>query len=101
MLAFVVLYITKATNVGQRLSELEIELQHSDNMPTNATYTSTLPVNASESNITLQASNHRDSSTDSKNNTTLKVCISQWLQDALTVRETLHCIGDHVKSTKG
>jgi len=109
MLAFVGLCMTKAANVGLQPPELEIERQDSDNLSARATSASTLPVNASEANVTiadiaqeqLRASNQLDFTTDSENITTMKVCISQWLQDILALQETLHCIGDNIKSTKG
>ena len=109
MLAFVVLCITKATNVGRPPSELEIERQDSGNMSVQERDPPTLRMNASEGDVTnadiaqeqLQANNQLDFTTDSENTTTLKACLSLWLQDALTVNETLHCVEDSVQSTKG
>ncbi len=65
MLAFVVLYITKATNVGRQSLEHEIEQLHSGNT---SIHTTTLPVNADEDNVAnadtapeqLQANNQLD-----------------------------------------
>lgn len=109
MLAFVVLYITKATNFGRQPSGLEIERQHSGNMSVQERNPPTLPVNANETNVTnadiaqeqLQANNQSDFSTGSKNITPPKVCISRWLQDTITVNETLRCINDYMKKTNG
>jgi preprotein translocase subunit SecY len=109
MLVFVVLYMTKTTNLGRQPSKHEIERHQSGNMPPHATYASTLPVNASEANVTsadiaqeqLQANNQQDFATSSENNTRALACISQWMQDALTANETLRCIEDYANKTNG
>ena len=38
---------------------------------------------------------------DSENITCPQTCISQWLEDVITIEETLHCIEDYMKKTNG
>ncbi|MHC4558685.1 MAG: hypothetical protein ACYTFW_02965 [Planctomycetota bacterium] len=38
---------------------------------------------------------------DSENITCPQVCVSQWLEDVITIEETLHCIEDYMKKTNG
>ncbi len=38
---------------------------------------------------------------DSENITCPQVCVSQWLEDVITIEETLHCIEDYTKKTNG
>ena len=91
MLAFVVLYMTKATNVGRQPSEHEIERQDSGNMSVQERNPPTLPVNANETNVTnadiaqeqLQANNKPDFTADLESITFPKVCISRWLTELL------------------
>ena len=38
---------------------------------------------------------------DSESITCHQVCVSQWLEDVITIEETLHCIEDYMKKTNG
>jgi hypothetical protein len=88
------------TNVGRQPSGFRIERQRPGNTPLHTAYVSTLPVNESDANVIiaditreqLAASNQPDVSPHSANTTILKICISQWLQDAITVEETFDCM---------
>ena len=101
--------MVKTSNVQRQLSELKVERQHSGNMPIHTTSGSTFPVNAKETNVTIadnaqeqfQANNQLDPFTGSENSTPALVCISQWLEDALTVNETLRCVEDYANKTNG
>lgn len=109
MFILVTLCMVKISNVQRQLSKLEIERQHSGNMPIHTTSGSTLPFKAKETNVTIadiaqeqfQANNQLDPFTGSENSTPELVCISQWLQDALTVNEMLRCVEDYANKMNG
>ena len=104
MFILVTLCIVKTSNVGRRLSELE--RQRSCNVSVSVTCVPTLPLEEYEINLTntdirpnhLQVNNQLQLSTDSENITYPQVCASQWLQDVITVKETLDCIEDYMKN---
>jgi len=108
MFILVTFCIVKTSNVGRRLSELEVERQRSCSMLMPATCVLIVPLKANEVNFTnagirqdqLQVNNRLEFSPDSENIATPEVCASQWLQDVFTVEETLDCIEDYVKNAQ-
>jgi hypothetical protein len=106
MFVLVLLYVVKISDIGRRLSELEIAQQHSWNVSFSIMCAPILPLAARANNLTdanigqdhLQANNQPDLSIDTENITTPEVCASQWLQGRTAVEETLACIQDYVKN---
>jgi len=109
MFVLVMLYMVKTSNDRRRLSELEVEQQYSRDVSVLVTGAPTLPLKGNEINLTntdirqnhLQANDQPGLSTDSENIAHPQVCASQWLEDVITIEETLHCIEDYMKKTNG
>jgi len=101
----VMLCMIKISNIGCRLSELQVERQHSCNMSVPATCVPTLPLKENEMNVTnidseqdqLQVNDQLGRVNYSENIMHFQVCASQWLDGVITVRETLHCIDNYVR----
>lgn len=106
MFILVTLCIVKTSNVGRRLSELEVERQRSCNVSVSVTCVPTPPLRESAINLTnpdmrqnhLQVNHQWGFPTDLENVTYPQVCASQWLQDVITVEEILDCIEDYMKN---
>lgn len=105
MFVLVMFCIVKASNLGRRLSELEVEQRRPCNVSVSVTCVPTLPLKARANNLTnadigqdhLQANNQLGSSTDTQGVTTPEICASQWLQDEIAVAETLACIEEYAR----
>ena len=107
VLILITLCMTKISNVERQLSELRVELQDPCNMSVSTICAPTLPAEADVTNVTrtnnendqLRVNNQLELVNYSENITHFRICAYQWLDGALTVRETLHCIDDYVKKT--
>jgi hypothetical protein len=105
MFVLVMLFMAKTNSIGQRLSELEFEQQRACNMSVLVTCVPTIPLEAKEVNFInrtvkqdqLQVNNQLRFSPDSKNIAILEACVYQWLQDAITVKDTFACIEGYMK----
>ena len=106
MFVLVMLCIAKTTDIGRRLSELEVDPQRFCNVSVSVTCVSAPPLREGAINPTnpdiernhLQADNLRGFATDSGNVTYPLICGSQWLENAITVEEILNCVEDYMNT---
>lgn len=102
----VMLYMVKTNSIARRLSELEFEQQPSCNVSVSVTCIPTLPPTANTINLTnadlrhdhLQGNYQQELSIDSEHIAYPQICVSQWLDNAITVRDTLNCIEGYIKN---
>jgi hypothetical protein len=106
MFVLVMLFMAKTNSIGQRLSELEFEQQRSYNLSVSVMCIPTLPVRTNAINPTnadirqdyLQANYKPELPIDSEHIACPQICVTQWLEDAITVRDTLDCIEGYMKN---
>jgi hypothetical protein len=106
MFVLVMLYMAKTNSIGQRLSELEFEQQRSCNVSVSVMCIPTLSIRTNAINRTnanmkqdhFQAYYQSGLSIDSEHIAYPQICVYQWLNDAITVRDTLDCIEGYMKN---
>jgi hypothetical protein len=92
--------MTKIGNVERQLSELKSERQHSCNISVQEERAPALSVKVKEANATnacirhnqLEADKKTDFSTNSADTNAVRICISQWVQEAITLEEAVRCM---------
>ena len=107
-LVLVMLCMVKTSDIGRRLSALEIEQQRPCNVSVSVTCVPTPSLKDNKMNLTitgtgqdhLQVNNQLGVSSDTENIVTPETCASQWLQDEVAVGETLACIEEYVANEK-
>lgn len=96
----------KTSNIGRRVSALEVERNRPCNVSVSVMCIPTLPSKEDRVNLTiddigqdhLQANNQLGSLARLENVTYPLACASRWLQNAITVEEILHCIEDYTRN---
>ena len=90
--------MTKISNVERQLSELKSERQYSCNILVQEECAPTLSVKIKEANAPsirhnqLEANKQTDLSKDSADSAAVRICISQWVQEAITWEEAVRCM---------
>jgi hypothetical protein len=105
MFVLVTICTVRTSIIGRRLSELELEQERSCNVSVSVTCDPTLPLKARAIDLRnadigqdhLEANNQLGLSIDTEHIATPETCASQWLDNAITVRETLDCIKNSSK----
>jgi hypothetical protein len=100
------LHVTTIANVGRPL-EPGIEERHSSKISAQETPDSTLTVKASEADLIgagighdqQEANNQTELSTGLANIAPPKVCLSEWVQEVITLEEAVRCMDDDAKKT--
>jgi len=106
MSILITICMTKISNVEQQLSELKSERQYSCNILVQEECAPTLSVKVKEANAInagirvnqLEANKQTDLSTNSADTTAVRICISQWVQEAITLEEAVRCMDDDAKN---
>ena len=99
ILILITLCVTKISNVERQLSELKSERQYSCNILVQEEGADiTIKVKAANETSVgirhnqLEPNIQTDLSIESANITPLKVCLSRWVQEAMTLEEAVHCM---------
>jgi hypothetical protein len=103
MLILITLCLIQISHVEEQLSKIRFEIQKSCNMSVSTIFIPMLSYKAKATKATeaagendrLYINNQQEHVNYSENITYFQVCTSLWLQDILTVRETLSCISDY------